>query len=405
MAFNQKYAQLQSTTLAGAGAAIGDTSIVLTSFKSIDGVNLAMTDFGDIGYATIEPNSRESEEQVSFTGITQNVNGTATLTGIKTVGMLTPHTETSGLAKSHAGGVKFVVSNTSAFHQSIIDYVDGIAIAGAPDAATGTKGIAKMSFAPAVSTEPIAVGDNDPRVPTAAQVGYIPTADQKAALAGTGTPSAANKFATADTLAALPATITAPAIRSYTSNATWTKPAGLKYVIVEVQAGGGGGGAAWDSETASGGGGGGYSKKIIGASSLGATETVTVGAGGAGGVDSGHGSAGGTSSFGVHCSATGGGGGNGGGNFGGADGGVGSNGDLNIKGGGGGGGMGTSGISGIGGSSFLGGGGKVVHTNNNGQIGGAYGGGGSGAADVSGGSRYDGGAGAAGIVIVTEYYI
>jgi hypothetical protein len=164
MAFNQKYAQLQSTTLAGAGAAIGDTSIVLTSFKSIDGVNLAMTDFGDIGYATIEPNSRESEEQVSFTGITQNVNGTATLTGIKTVGMLTPHTETSGLAKSHAGGVKFVVSNTSAFHQSIIDYVDGIAIAGAPDSSTSTKGIVKMSVAPAVSTSPIAVGDNDPRL-------------------------------------------------------------------------------------------------------------------------------------------------------------------------------------------------------------------------------------------------
>jgi hypothetical protein len=46
-------------------------------------------------------------------------------------------------------------------------YVDDIAIAGSPDASTTAKGISKLSSVPAVPTNPIAVGDNDARVPTA----------------------------------------------------------------------------------------------------------------------------------------------------------------------------------------------------------------------------------------------
>lgn len=46
-------------------------------------------------------------------------------------------------------------------------YIDGVAIAGAPDSSTTVKGITKMSVAPASATSPIAVGDNDTRVPTA----------------------------------------------------------------------------------------------------------------------------------------------------------------------------------------------------------------------------------------------
>ena len=113
-----KYAQLQATTLAGAGASIGDTSLILTVFNSIDGVALAMTDFGTVGYGTIEPNSGDQEESISFTGLTQNANGTCTLTGVKNCLFLSPYTETSGLFKSHAGGVQFVISNTSAFYNS-----------------------------------------------------------------------------------------------------------------------------------------------------------------------------------------------------------------------------------------------------------------------------------------------
>ncbi len=70
------------------------------------------------------------------------------------------------------------------------------------DATTSAAGKTRLSVAPASPTVPIAVGDNDPRVPTVAQVGYIPSSTEKDALAGTGTPSGSNKFVTNDTLTA-----------------------------------------------------------------------------------------------------------------------------------------------------------------------------------------------------------
>ena len=80
-----KYVQAQPFSLAGAGAITGDVTLTLKSFKTIDGVNLAMTDFGSVGFGTLEPGNGTLEEQISFTGATQNANGTATLTGIKSV--------------------------------------------------------------------------------------------------------------------------------------------------------------------------------------------------------------------------------------------------------------------------------------------------------------------------------
>lgn len=95
---------------------------------------------------------------------------------------------------------------------------------------------------------------------------------------------------------------------------TWTKQAGLKRVKASVFGGGGGsGGVASDVGVTSysgPGGPGGWSEKTIEAASLAASETVTVGAGGtAGAATPSNGGAGGTSSFGAHCSATGGSGG------------------------------------------------------------------------------------------------
>lgn len=60
----------------------------------------------------------------------------------------------------------------------------------AADASTTVKGSTKLSVAPVSSSNPIAVGDNDTRVPTQAE---------NDALAGTaGTPSASNKYVTND---------------------------------------------------------------------------------------------------------------------------------------------------------------------------------------------------------------
>ena len=96
----------------------------------------------------------------------------------------------------------------------------------------------------------------------------------------------------------------------FTSSGTWTKDAGLKYIVVEVIGGGGGAAGAGSGSGINGGGGGagGYSKEIILASALGATETVTIGTAGAGGTGYNDGAAGGTTSFGAFLQATGGGG-------------------------------------------------------------------------------------------------
>lgn len=123
--------------------------------------------------------------------------------------------------------------------------------------------------------------------------------------------------------------------------ATYTKPAGITNILVEVLGGGGGGGgmnsAVAGASAAGGGGGGGYARKLI--TSAAATYTYTVGAAGTlGGAGNNPGGAGGTSSFST-ISSTGGAGGTGGTNSaasgvdaGGGAGGVGSGGDINITG-------------------------------------------------------------------------
>lgn len=204
-----------------------------------------------------------------------------------------------------------------------------------------------------------------------------------------GTPSSTNKFITENYNSSATGL---PVVRTYlnaASPATWTKPAGLKYVVVEVQAAGGTTGTATATDMGSGGGGaGGYSKKLIQASSLGVTETVTIGAPTA------------SSSFGSHCSATSGTGVTNA-NAGGA-GGTGTGGDINVTGQTGYAGRDTV-MGGAGGSSVLGFGGPVITAAGTGASPTGYGGGGGGPF-CSGTTDQGGATGGPAIVIVTEYY-
>lgn len=201
---------------------------------------------------------------------------------------------------------------------------------------------------------------------------------------------------------------TVPIIRTYTSNATWTKPPNLKYIIVEMVGGGGGGGGCYNY----GGGAGaaaGYCKKIIAASSLNSTESVVIGLGGSGGSPQNPGADGGTSSFGSHCSATGGKGGGAQNTIinatNGSIGGIGINGDINFAGTNSGGATGSGQPVYCGASSVFGGGATTiaVTTPGNGFSATGYGSGGS------GGNGYSiinqgGGNGSGGIIIITEHY-
>jgi len=204
------FAQLQPYSLSGAGASIGDTSITLKSMLDIDGNTLSMSGtFGSIGFGTLEPGNGANEEQISFTGLTNNSNGTVTLSGVKSVAFVSPYTATSGLLKTHAGSTTFVISNTSGFYDRLSakdddetitglwnfpnnsnyptvgttyvapttdlqiatkKYADDLAIAGAPKASTTTFGIATLSTNPVSALSPIVVGDNDPRMVSTAVV-------------------------------------------------------------------------------------------------------------------------------------------------------------------------------------------------------------------------------------------
>ncbi len=214
----------------------------------------------------------------------------------------------------------------------------------------------------------------------------------------------------------------------FTGNGTYTPTSGMKYCIIEVMGGGGGGGGCSSTGGATvgasgGGGAGGYSRKTVTAATIGASQSVTVGAGGAaGGVGNTTGTTGGTTSVGAIISATGG----VGGTFpdvgsaivvsgSGGAGGIGSSGDFNIQGGAGGASFGAlvgavrAVYSGQGGNSVYGGGGisgcsSTDATQITGAAGNNYGSGGAGGMNTTNnGTGAAGGAGKAGLVVITEY--
>lgn len=237
-------------------------------------------------------------------------------------------------------------------------------------------------------------------------------------------------------------------VQTFTVDGTYTKPAGALKMRVEIWGGGGGSGGCTTNQSSAAGGGGGYFVVWFEAADVGATETVTLGAGGAAGASGDNdGGDGGNTTFGSLATAYGGtlGQGAGGANTeaGGAGGGSGVDvaqaantasydvrgggggaqataGGRGIKGGGGGtggetataggasiwGGGGGGGTSvtagGAGGVSTYGGNGGAGGGNGVGSVGTQPGGGGGASGSNAGGSRV-GAAGAKGQCIVTTF--
>lgn len=204
------------------------------------------------------------------------------------------------------------------------------------------------------------------------------------------------------------------AIRAITTTSTYTPTTGMKYCRVLCIGGGGGGGGVTSGDGAGGGGAGGFCERDFSAADIGASQSVTIGAAGAGGAN-GNGSAGGNTLFGSFMTANGGAGGitsSNNTNLGGA-GGTASGGTININGangntgyifytdnpahyvtaGGNGAGCGLYGGGGIGSMNVQGS--ASVGTNATG-----YGSGGGGAGSVAAAPGYNG---SSGIVIIYEY--
>lgn len=203
--------------------------------------------------------------------------------------------------------------------------------------------------------------------------------------------------------------------QAFVANGTYTPTSGMKYCIIECWgAGGGGGGTVGIGVNlylaAAGGGAGGYSRIVVTAATVGASQTVTIGTLGAGGTAGANaGNAGTDTSVGSICIGKGGSGGatGGGGALGGA-GGIAGTGDITGTGMPGfpGGSMSTLTVSipiGGGGSSLVGGGGGARLTQGTGNAGSGLGSGGAGGASNNGGGTAAGGAGTAGYVYITEF--
>ncbi len=107
------------------GISASQSTVTLTSFQEPESeIPYTMSYLNtDIVYGTISPTSGNSEF-VSFSGITQNGNGTATLTGVvrglaRTPGV-TGCVASSTLANPYPGQTKFILSNPACFYKEFL---------------------------------------------------------------------------------------------------------------------------------------------------------------------------------------------------------------------------------------------------------------------------------------------
>lgn len=97
-------------------SSIGTTNntIPLSSFKEpISGIPFTMSYLGtSIAYGTLDPQQPTRAELISFTGITQNSNGTALLTGVsRGLSNVYPFAASTTLAVAHSGQSYFILSD------------------------------------------------------------------------------------------------------------------------------------------------------------------------------------------------------------------------------------------------------------------------------------------------------
>ena len=241
MADSVQFVQTRKLTLSGSGCSSTATSIILTSLKLPNGAtNIAMSDFGTLGFITLEPGTVR-EENISFTGVTQNGDGTATLTGVtRGLNFVEPYTNVPAFQYAHAGGSVGVISNSAPFldrqsgkdndetisgdwdfsiiapsiptmtsgdtgRAASIEYANALAIAGSPDSTLTVKGIVEIGTTADIDagTTTGATGASLAVRPDQLAASIyntrLPSATEKQALVGTsGTPSSSNKYVTND---------------------------------------------------------------------------------------------------------------------------------------------------------------------------------------------------------------
>lgn len=255
-----------------------------------------MADFGYMGYATLDPNNTVRAEDIDFTGITDNSDGSVTLTGVdRGINFVYPFTPTSSLARTHLVGAQLILSNTAEFYWNEFALVNGNNVNTWP---TASSSVASKGYADYVGSG----GANIiPATLTAQGVSQLATGVQTASSTVTGStgfnlviPSAqatstggigaalhavvANNTGTIDTgfISSSTSTYTAGLSASSTVNGTgiyqvgmnvtyitsvgtttYTVPANVTKLFIQAVASGG---AAGTGNLTAGGGAGGYSE-------------------------------------------------------------------------------------------------------------------------------------------------
>lgn len=139
-----KFVQVKKTFLKTPISASEATSFVVNELVDIYGNALTAADFNAPHHpivGTIDPGGTD-EEIFIFTGFTTAADGTVTIdTGIvRGVIAKSPYT-TAGTGRAHAAGTVVVFGDNPQLYQLILDYINSVALAGAPDASTTTQGI------------------------------------------------------------------------------------------------------------------------------------------------------------------------------------------------------------------------------------------------------------------------
>lgn len=124
--------QGQTYYLAGAGVTAAQNTITLSSFDLPDPNKTPITNsmFSGTQYGVLEAQTSKIEN-VTYTGVTQNANGTATLTGVsRGISFYSPYAASSTLSLAHAGGATFILSNPAAFYAQFLTNTNGASILG-----------------------------------------------------------------------------------------------------------------------------------------------------------------------------------------------------------------------------------------------------------------------------------
>lgn len=166
------------------------TSFLISDLLKWDGTTLTSADLGEVAYGAFRDTNGTVLEIFSYDPTT-----IASATGINFVhrGLKfngDRSTEVMNNKLTWVRGTTIVELGTDfpQLFQYLVDYINNIAVSGAPVASATVLGISKASVAPASPSAPIFVGDNDPRVPT--------QSENDALVGDTGTPSSTNKFLT-----------------------------------------------------------------------------------------------------------------------------------------------------------------------------------------------------------------